>query len=75
MHYQGAENRARRAKDEEPDCDYYFGVEGGIEAENDGKLVCFAWVVVFDKVLSASCLFVYACSIKFMRPCHNYPGF
>jgi non-canonical (house-cleaning) NTP pyrophosphatase len=52
LHDQGAENRARRAKDEDADCDLYFGVEGGIETEKNGKLVCFAWVIVFDKVLS-----------------------
>jgi non-canonical (house-cleaning) NTP pyrophosphatase len=47
---QGAENRARGAKGAEPECDFYFGIEGGIETDKDGKLICFAWVIVFDKV-------------------------
>jgi inosine/xanthosine triphosphatase len=51
---QGAENRARGSKDIEPDCDLYFGIEGGIE-EKDGKLICFAWVIVFDK--ECNCLY------------------
>ncbi len=68
------------AKEIEPDCDYYIGVEGGIEAEKDGKLVCFAWVIVFDKVgtsiFALKCIkfLGYACS-EFRRICSMHLGF
>ena len=75
MYNQGAENRARRAKDEDPNCDFYFGVEGGIEADKDGKLVCFAWVIVFDKVISFNIFLLILAVSKLIRPYHIYLGF
>ena len=44
----GAENRARAARDAEPDADYWFGVEGGVEDSPQGMLT-FAWIVVVDR--------------------------
>ncbi len=44
----GAENRAKNAKTEAPESDYWVGIEGGIE-KIDGFLRAFAWVVVIDK--------------------------
>ncbi|KAK4447852.1 inosine triphosphate pyrophosphatase-like protein [Podospora aff. communis PSN243] len=48
---QGALNRAQRAREAEPDADFWVGLEGGVleeEGENGGpKLVqSFAWIVV-----------------------------
>ncbi|NKI33859.1 inosine/xanthosine triphosphatase [Wenzhouxiangella sp. XN79A] len=44
----GAENRARAARDAEPEADYWFGVEGGVEDSSQGMLT-FAWIVVVDR--------------------------
>jgi inosine/xanthosine triphosphatase len=44
----GAENRARAARDARPDADYWFGVEGGVEDSSRGMLT-FAWIVVVDR--------------------------
>jgi len=41
----GAENRARGACAAEPDADYWFGLEGGVEPSPHG-LLTFAWIVV-----------------------------
>jgi inosine/xanthosine triphosphatase len=43
---QGASNRARYAAQQVPSADYTIGIEGGIEADKDGHLQVFAWVVV-----------------------------
>ena len=44
----GAFNRAKNAKNENPDADYWVGLEGGVEEEN-GDLHAFAWMTVIDK--------------------------
>jgi inosine/xanthosine triphosphatase len=45
---QGAKNRATNAQIEMPDADFWVGIEGGIEKqEND--MECFAWCVVLSK--------------------------
>jgi inosine/xanthosine triphosphatase len=44
----GAENRARAARQVEPDADYWFGVEGGVEDSPHG-LLTFAWIVAVDR--------------------------
>lgn len=44
----GAENRARAAREAQPDGDYWFGVEGGVEDSPLGMLT-FAWIVVVDR--------------------------
>ena len=41
----GAVNRARRAQSQYPGCDYYIGLEGGVEQTASG-LMAFAWMVV-----------------------------
>jgi len=41
----GAFNRAREARQQVPQADYWVGVEGGIE-EREGEMAAFAWVVV-----------------------------
>jgi inosine/xanthosine triphosphatase len=41
----GALNRANYAAQHLPKADYWVGVEGGIEDQNDG-MIAFAWVVV-----------------------------
>lgn len=43
----GALERARRARETEPDADYWVGMEGGVEDE-DGVMSVFAWMVVMD---------------------------
>lgn len=44
----GAINRANNAKKENPDADYWVGLEGGVEDKND-ELHAFAWMAVLDK--------------------------
>jgi len=44
----GAENRARAAWQAQPDADYWFGVEGGVEDSPHG-LLTFAWIVAVDR--------------------------
>src|SRR6187402_1268724 len=49
---QGALNRARNAREQEPQGDYWVGIEGGVEDTPDqtaGTLQSFAWVVVIDR--------------------------
>ncbi len=41
----GATNRAFAARSLAPDCDFWVGIEGGIE-DNDGEMSAFAWVYV-----------------------------
>jgi inosine/xanthosine triphosphatase len=41
----GATNRATAARQQQPNADYWVGIEGGIEALG-GELLAFAWVVV-----------------------------
>ncbi len=46
--FQGAQNRATNAQTEMPEADFWVGLEGGIEKqEND--MECFAWCVVLSK--------------------------
>ncbi|SRR5258708_124328 len=44
----GAINRARNAKIEKPDADFWIGLEGGVE-DFKSEIRAFAWVVVIDK--------------------------
>ena len=44
---QGALNRARNAKNEEPEADFWVGIEGGIEDTEHG-MMAFAWVVILS---------------------------
>lgn len=41
----GALNRAKHAKAEFSDADYWVGIEGGI-AEQEGEMTAFAWIVI-----------------------------
>jgi inosine/xanthosine triphosphatase len=41
----GAKNRAENASVQDPDADFYIGIEGGIE-QSDGEMAAFAWVVI-----------------------------
>ena len=43
---QGAMNRARGAQAAGGGFDFFVGVEGGLEVDTDGKMQCFAWMVV-----------------------------
>jgi inosine/xanthosine triphosphatase len=45
----GALNRANNAAHEEPDRDYWVGIEGGIELKDDEMMEAFAWVVIRSK--------------------------
>jgi inosine/xanthosine triphosphatase len=45
--YQGAYNRAMSAMEGMEGCDYYVGVEGGIE--NSSEMSAFAWIVVLSE--------------------------
>lgn len=41
----GAVNRVKAARVQFPSCDYYVGLEGGVE-ETDSGLMAFAWMVI-----------------------------
>ena len=45
---QGALNRARNARDAEPNADYWIGLEGGVDnaGKADGPIQSFAWIAV-----------------------------
>ncbi|MBB3697999.1 inosine/xanthosine triphosphatase [Flammeovirga yaeyamensis] len=47
--WQGALNRATNAKAKAPDADYWVGMEGGIDKDDEGKMFAFAWMCVIDK--------------------------
>ncbi len=44
-------NRAKGAKQSQAGCDYYVGMEGGIELDSDGNMWCSAWMIVRSSVL------------------------
>ncbi|PVH79720.1 Maf/Ham1 [Cadophora sp. DSE1049] len=49
---QGALNRAQNAREQEPNADYWIGLEGGVEdtpEKTAGSLELFAWIVVIGK--------------------------
>jgi inosine/xanthosine triphosphatase len=46
----GAEARALRAQELEPEADFWVGIEGGV-AEVDGGMAAYAWVVVRSRDL------------------------
>ncbi len=43
--YTGAKNRAHNAEKEQPDADYWVGIEGGLQKVGN-ELKAFAWVVI-----------------------------
>jgi inosine/xanthosine triphosphatase len=45
----GAANRARRARERQPDADFWVGMEGGVHPSTDGQLDAFAWIVIIDR--------------------------
>lgn len=47
--FQGAMNRARNARHEFPEADYWVGVEGGISVDEDEQMSAFAWVIVLSE--------------------------
>ncbi|WP_281614682.1 inosine/xanthosine triphosphatase [Flammeovirga sp. SubArs3] len=47
--WQGALNRAMNAKSEIPEAEYWVGMEGGIDKDEDGKMYAFAWMCVIDQ--------------------------
>ena len=46
----GAFNRTKKAAELFPNADFWIGIEGGVE-ENDDELAAFAWIVVRSKEL------------------------
>ncbi|KAK0103822.1 hypothetical protein ONS95_005821 [Cadophora gregata] len=49
---QGALNRAQNAREQEPEADYWIGLEGGVEdtpEKTAGSLELFAWIAVIGK--------------------------
>lgn len=44
----GATNRAQACKSEYPEADFYVGLEGGLEKNEEGYWV-FAWMCILDK--------------------------
>lgn len=47
---QGAVNRAKNARGERPDADYWVGIEGGIEPHHE-EMAAFAWIVVISRTM------------------------
>jgi len=47
----GARNRAQNAKNASPEADYWVGIEGGVQGDQNG-LTAFAWIVVCDRKIS-----------------------
>jgi inosine/xanthosine triphosphatase len=43
----GATNRAKNAQKEEPEADFWVGIEGGIQ-DTDHGMMAFAWVVILS---------------------------
>lgn len=48
--FTGAKNRSENAKKITPDADFWIGIEGGIE-QNDDEMIAFAWVYITGKNL------------------------
>ncbi|NME71570.1 inosine/xanthosine triphosphatase [Flammeovirga aprica] len=46
--WEGALNRANNAKESEPEADFWVGMEGGIDKDEEGKMFAFAWMCVLD---------------------------
>jgi inosine/xanthosine triphosphatase len=47
----GATNRARAAQAQNPNADFWVGIEGGVEAQGD-DLTAFAWIVILSAKLA-----------------------
>jgi inosine/xanthosine triphosphatase len=47
--YDGALNRAKNAKKEIPNADYWVGLEGGLIAHSATEMEVMAWIVVLNK--------------------------
>jgi len=45
----GAINRANNARLQCPEAEFWVGIEGGIEPENGGNWMAFAWVVILSR--------------------------
>jgi inosine/xanthosine triphosphatase len=45
---QGAITRVKNASKEQPDAEYYIGIEGGAE-EIENEIMIFAWIVIMNK--------------------------
>ena len=46
---QGAINRAKNAKVSNPKADFWVGIEGGIQENEDGEMLAFAWVHILSE--------------------------
>jgi inosine/xanthosine triphosphatase len=49
--FSGAYNRVGFIKEHYPDGDYWVGIEGGVQFENENEMCAFAWVVIMNKDL------------------------
>lgn len=49
---EGAQNRAKNAKNQYPSADYWVGIEGGIHDDEFG-MQAFAWIVILSKEKSS----------------------
>jgi inosine/xanthosine triphosphatase len=49
---EGARNRAKNARDQFPNVDYWVGIEGGIQDDEFG-MQAFAWIVILSKEKSS----------------------
>ncbi|AZQ62656.1 non-canonical purine NTP phosphatase [Flammeovirga pectinis] len=47
--WDGALNRATNARKVATDADYWVGMEGGIDTDEEGKMFAFAWMCIIDK--------------------------
>lgn len=50
--FTGAYNRVAFIKSYYPDADYWVGIEGGVQFENEDEMCAFAWIVINNKEMS-----------------------
>lgn len=48
----GACNRVKTVRELHPDADYWVGIEGGVDFDDHGEMLAFAWVVIDNGQLS-----------------------
>lgn len=47
--WRGAYNRAKNAKKLIPEANFWVGMEGGIDKDEEGRMIAFAWMCIIDE--------------------------